>query len=509
MRAKKQRIKVLLKTWHMEIRDKNILVFGLAESGVSASNLLASLGAKVTVTDSKPKEALMKYVERLLPPVRLSLGGHPDGIPQGVDMIVLSPGVPPGIQPLKKAMEIGIRIIGELELAYQVAASSNRQAASGKTPKFLAITGTNGKSTTTTLLNEMLNRGGFRTILGGNIGNALTEEILKIAASQVSGVRFQVSEDFQITLLSQLSTLNYIVAEVSSFQLESIEMFRPAGASILNITPDHMDRYHSMEKYKDAKAQIFANQKEGDFLVLNADDPETLKVRSAKLEVRSEKPRIYYFSRKKEVNGIYFKDGIVFANFTNSSLLTSNSKLIKADEINIKGVHNLENAMAASAMALLAGCPADAVISALKDFEGLEHRLELVREFEGVDYINDSKGTNVDAVVKSLESFSMPVILIAGGRDKDGDFSLLSSLVKSRVKKLVLIGEAREKIKEFLGGLTETIFADNLKEAVMISRKSASKGDVVLLSPACASFDMFRDYKDRGEQFKKIVKGLS
>ena len=281
----------MLKTWHMEIRDKNILVFGLAESGVSASNLLASLGAKVTVTDSKPKEALMKYVERLLPPVRLSLGGHPDGILQGVDMIVLSPGVPPDIQPLKKAKEMGIRIIGELELAYQVI-NSKFKIQSSKFPKFLAITGTNGKSTTTTLLNEMLNRGGFRTILGGNIGNALTEEILKIAASQVSGVRFQVSEDFQITLNSQLSTLNYIVAEVSSFQLESIEMFRPAGASILNITPDHMDRYHSMEKYKDAKAQIFANQKEGDFLVLNADDSETMRLYDSRFKIQDSRFKV-------------------------------------------------------------------------------------------------------------------------------------------------------------------------------------------------------------------------
>ncbi|MDP2280006.1 MAG: UDP-N-acetylmuramoyl-L-alanine--D-glutamate ligase, partial [Nitrospirota bacterium] len=374
---------------------------------------------------------------------------------------------------------------------------------SSKSPKFLAITGTNGKSTTTTLLNEMLNKGGFRTILGGNIGNALTEEIFGLVRSQ------KTDDDFLITLNSQLSTLNYVVVEVSSFQLEAIEMFRPAGASILNITPDHMDRYHSMEKYKDAKARIFANQGEGDFLVLNADDPETMRLYDSRFKIQDSRlPDVYFFSRKKEVNGIYFKDGVIYSNF-NSSLLTLNSQLIHADEINIKGVHNLENAMAASAMALLAGCPADAVISALKDFEGLEHRLELVREFEGVDYINDSKGTNVDAVVKSLESFSSPVILIAGGRDKDGDFSLLSALVKSRVKKLVLIGEAREKIKKVLGGMTKTIFADNLEEAVMISRKSASRGDVVLLSPACASFDMFKDYKDRGEQFKKVVKGLS
>ncbi|MDI6744046.1 MAG: UDP-N-acetylmuramoyl-L-alanine--D-glutamate ligase [Thermodesulfovibrionales bacterium] len=497
----------------MEIKDKNILVFGLAESGVGASNLLARFGARVTVTDSKPKEALMKYCERLLPSIKLSLGGHPDGILQGVDMIVLSPGVPPDIAPLKKAKELGIRIIGELEFAYQVI-SGQRSEVRGQKTKFLAVTGTNGKSTTTTLLNEMLNKGGFRTIIGGNIGNALTEEILKAISNQPSAVSPPThpspsggegkGEGERYAL-----NADYIVAEVSSFQLESVDKFRPKGATILNITPDHLDRYHSMKKYKDAKARIFANQGKGDYLVLNADDPETMKLRNEKLDVSSEKPKIFFFSRFREVSGLYFKNGIVYSNISESSLPTSHFPLINVGDIRIKGVHNLENAMAASAMALLAGCPAEAVVTVLKKFEGLEHRLELVRKFEDVDYINDSKGTNVDAVVKSLESFSMPVILIVGGRDKDGDFSLLSSLIKRRVKKLILIGEAREKIKEFLGGLTETVFADNLKEAVMISRKSASKGDVVLLSPACASFDMFRDYKDRGEQFKKIVRDLS
>jgi len=500
----------------MELRDKNILVFGLAESGVGASNLLVSLGAKVMVTDSKPKEALMKYVERLLPSVRLSLGGRPEqfGMLQGVDMIALSPGVPLDIAPLKKAKEMGIRIIGELELAYQIISSQNNPPipllVKGGKGGFLAITGTNGKTTTTTLLNEMLNKGGFRTIMGGNIGNALTEEIYKIQKSEEICPRINLNNPPIPPLVKGgEGGFDFIVAEVSSFQLEAIELFRPRGAALLNITPDHMDRYHSMKKYKDAKAQIFANQREGDFLVLNADDPETMRLYDSRFKIQDSRlPDVYFFSRKKEVNGIYFKDGVIHSNF-NSSLFTLHSQLLRADEINIKGVHNLENAMAASAMALLAGCPAEAVVSALKEFEGLEHRLELVRGFEGVDYINDSKGTNIDAVVKSLESFSNPVILIAGGRDKDGDFSLLSSLVKSRVKKLVLIGEAREKIKESLGGLTETVFADNLKEAVMTARKSASRGDVVLLSPACASFDMFRNYKDRGEQFKEIVKGLS
>jgi len=488
--------------FHTELKNKKALVFGLAESGVGASNLLAGLGADVTVTDSKPKEALMKYVERLLPSVRLSLGGHPDGILQGVNMIVVSPGVKLDITPLRKAREMGIKIIGELELAYQVIVNSSSLMAHSKNkfrsyelsamspqPSFLAVTGTNGKSTTTTLLDLMLKEGGFKTILGGNIGNALTEEIGK-------------------AMSNELSAISYVVAEVSSFQLEAIKEFRPMGATILNITPDHLDRYHSIEKYKEAKARIFENQRKEDFLVLNADDTETMKLRTEKLEVRSEKPQVFFFSRKKEVEGIYLKDGVLVCNF-NSQLLTLNSQLINADEIKIKGVHNLENAMAASAMALLAGCPADAVIKVLKEFEGLEHRLELVREFEGVDYINDSKGTNVDAVVKSLESFSRPVILIAGGRDKDGDFSLLSPLVKSKVKTLVLIGEASGKIKEVLGGLTDTRVADNLEEAVTVSRKSALSGDVVLLSPACASFDMFRDFKDRGDKFKKIVRSLS
>ena len=382
----------------------------------------------------------------------------------------------------------------------------------------MAVTGTNGKSTTTTMLGLMMKNGGFNTIVGGNIGNALTEELMRMGASQESGVRNQAPEDFQITLSSQLSTLNSVVAEVSSFQLEAIQTFRPKGATILNITPDHLDRYHSMDEYADAKAAVFINQRQDDFLVLNADDPETMKVESEKFpprpdspeakKVKNERPEIFYFSRKKEVQGVYYENGFICSNF-NSQLLTLNSQLIRADEIKIKGVHNLENAMAASAMALLAKCSKEAVVKTLKEFPGLEHRLEFVRDLDGVIYINDSKGTNVGAVIKSLESFSEPVILIAGGRDKAGDFSLLAPFVKNRVKALVLIGEAGEKIKKALANLTDTKFAGDLKEAVMLSRKSASKGDVVLLSPACASFDMFRDFEDRGKQFKKIVRELA
>ncbi|MBI5203806.1 MAG: UDP-N-acetylmuramoyl-L-alanine--D-glutamate ligase [Nitrospirae bacterium] len=486
----------------MEIKGKKILIFGLARSGVGAANLLARSGAEVTVTDKKSKGELTVFIERLWPSVRLALGGHPDGIFKNTDLIVVSPGVPLDIPPLKKAKNAGIKIIGELELAYQII--SDQQSAISNQPNILAVTGTNGKSTTTILLYEMVKNSGFKAMLGGNIGNALTEEVMeKVKAKS------EVESKENLNLNLKLD-LDFVVAEVSSFQLESIDEFRPNGAAILNITPDHLDRYHhSMDEYRDAKAQVFLNQKEEDFLVLNADDPEVMKTESEKLKVKSEKPKSFYFSRQREVEGIYFKKGMLYCNFSHLPLTPDPLPLISASDIKIKGVHNLENAMAASAMALLAKCPVDAIVKTLKEFPGLEHRLEFVRDLDGVDYINDSKGTNVGAVIKSLESFSAPVILIAGGRDKAGDFSILRPLVKERVKALVLIGEAGEKINKALGDLTETRFANDFKEAVMISRRCASRGDVVLLSPACASFDMFRDFEDRGRQFKKIVGDLN
>ena len=299
---------------------------------------------------------------------------------------------------------------------------------------------------------------------------------------------------------------DYVVVEVSSFQLESIESFRPRIASILNITPDHLDRYHSMEEYRDAKAAIYRNQQDSDFLVLNADDPEVLDLYAKHFRPgMPDRPKVYFFSRNREVEGLYYKDGKVCCNMPEISCDTC---LINADEIRIRGVHNLENAMAASAMALLAGCPPGAVSESMREFRGLEHRLELVRELDGVKYINDSKGTNVGAVVKSVESFPEPLILIAGGRDKAGDFSVLRELVSQKVRAVILIGEASGKIKDALGDVTDTLLAKDLAEAVTMSRQLAKKGDVVLLSPACASFDMFRDYEDRGRQFKKLVMEL-
>ncbi len=488
-----------------KIKGKNVTVIGLARSGVGAANLLTDLGAQVTVTDTKTEDKLQGFITKLSAGVKRVLGEHPDYLFTSADMIVISPGVPLNIKPLSLARSKGIPIISELELAYQIINMRNaefgmRNVQAGKETQFLAVTGTNGKSTTTALLAFMMKKGGFKTILGGNIGNALTEEIHK-----------QMAE-------SEEQRVDWLVAEISSFQLEAIRDFRPKGATILNVTPDHLDRYHSIEEYGDAKARVFENQTCDDFLVLNRDDPETMKIFNAKCKMLSpasqsgrqntKLPRVYFFSRKEKVEGLYSGDGKIWCNLPFSSFVSRPLSLIGIEEIKIKGVHNLENAMAASVMALLAGCPVEAVMDSLRRFEGLEHRLEPVRELGGVTYINDSKGTNVGAVLKSLESFSKPVILIAGGRDKAGEFSLLRDLVKERVKALILIGEASGKIKKALGDITQTVMARSLRDAVEASRDLAEKGDIVLLSPACASFDMFTDFEDRGRQFKRNIMEL-
>jgi UDP-N-acetylmuramoylalanine--D-glutamate ligase len=473
--------------------EKKITVVGLARSGVGAANLLAHLGAKVTVTDRKSPQQLDEFIKVLDPGVSLALGCHPPALFESADLIIVSPGVPADIEPLSVAQSRGIRIIGELELAFQTLHSG----VATTPPEFLAVTGTNGKSTTTALLNDMMKSGRIGTVMGGNIGNSLAAEILDLLKSQ----RFDA---------------RYIVAELSSFQLETIEGFRPKVAAILNLTPDHLDRYHEMDAYVNAKCKIALNQCASDFLVLNADDPMTAEVEKI-LSSQEQKPAIFYFSRKDEVEGIYYKNGKIRFNLPGDKLRQIDRTLIPPDassvldpaSFRIKGVHNVENAMAAALMACLAGCGMDGIKNALADFPGLEHRLEFVREIGGVRYINDSKGTNVGAVLKSLEGFSEPVILIAGGRDKDSDFSLLRPRVKEKVKCLVLVGEASEKIGRALCDVTECIKAGyDFKEAIAKAWAAAAPGDVVLLSPACASFDMFSDFEDRGRQFKKLVAEL-
>jgi UDP-N-acetylmuramoylalanine--D-glutamate ligase len=445
-----------------------VLVVGMGRSGAGSANLLASKGMEVAVTDLRSEAELAPYMARLDPKVKLLLGGHPERAFLDAELIVLSPGVPLNIGPLVRAREAGVRVIGELELAYQEL----------KPLPFYAITGTNGKSTTTTLVDLIMRRAGRRPLLGGNIGNALTEEVVKGAGD-----------------------VDCVVAEVSSFQLETIEEFRPAVGAVLNVTPDHLDRYRSMEEYRRAKARISMNQRTGDTLVLNADDPETMRMHE-EMEKGLHAPCVVLFSRRREVRGVFLTGGDIAYD------MGAQGVIMRADQVRIKGVHNLENAMAASAVALAAGAPPEAVRQALAEFAGLEHRLEFVRELGGVRYINDSKGTNVGAVVKSLESFTGPVVLIAGGRDKKGDFPALRPFVKGRVKAVVLMGEASEKIKLAIGDLAECVPAVDMPDAVRKARGLARSGDVVLLSPACASFDMFRDFEDRGRAFKRAVTEL-
>jgi UDP-N-acetylmuramoylalanine--D-glutamate ligase len=455
-----------------------VIVVGLARSGVAAANILKAMGKNVIVTDKKAEVQLAEAVVSLAPGVELALGGHPEGVFDEAELIVLSPGVPANIGPVVRAREAGVEVIGEFELGWRFM---------GHLP-FYAVTGTNGKSTTATLLNEMMKGSGRSTIFGGNIGNPLTGEI-------------KGGEDGPPVL----PKADCVVVELSSFQLESIESFRPTGACVLNITPDHMDRYVSMDFYREAKGRIALNQKGEDVLVLNADDPECMKLNNELASSKNRRmPRTFFFSRKAEVNGVFLREGKIMWDFRGAG----SGELMKTDDIRIQGAHNLENAMAASALALLSGCPARDVAAVLREFRGLEHRMEFVREVRRVRYINDSKGTNVDATVRSLEGFDSPVVLIAGGRDKNGDFPALARAARGKVKTMVLLGEAADKIGRAMEGMIPCKSAGSMDDAVHVAAGLAEQGEVVLLSPACASFDMFADFEDRGRKFKEAVQSL-
>lgn len=444
---------------HPDFKGKKVTVVGLARSGVAAARALDALGAHVTVTDKKPLDQLAAQIKALgSGRIVVEAGGHPDRLFLQAELIVLSPGVPK-IPPLQEARKRGIRVISELELAWLLSDSP-----------YVGITGTNGKSTVTTLVGLILERAKKKVLVAGNIGNALTEDV------------------------ALLRGRDWIVAELSSFQLEDIETFRPRVATILNVTQDHLDRYHDIAEYGEAKARVFMNQRKEDFLVLNFDDP------LVKAYARRTSATVVPFSRLLRFNpGACVLDGQVVFN---------GKRIIPAEDIRIKGVHNLENALAAAAASLCAGADRESVAAVLREFPGLEHRLEFVRERDGVVYINDSKGTNVGAVVKSVEGFTQPVILIAGGLDKGSDFSPLYDLFKKKVRLLILIGKAADKIAEAVGTATETVFAKTLQDAVKLASQRTRRGDVVLLSPACASFDMFKDFEDRGRQFKEAVKNL-
>ena len=447
----------------MDFKNKNTLVVGLARSGVSAANLLHKLGANVTVTDEKGEDELLENIKRLSKGVSLKLGGHDSVNINEIDLTIISPGVPWDSPFLNKLRRKGIRIMSEVEFAFQ-----QLQA------PFIAITGTNGKTTTTTLTGEMLKRGGKKVFVGGNIGNPLCEEVLNGGKSEL------------------------VLSEISTFQMEGSETFKPYISAILNITPDHLDRHESMDEYIELKKRVFINQDENDYMILNLDDEIAAGFST---EVRGKK---VFFSRLKEVeNGAFVReDKIIFKNDGREETVCS------LKDLKLIGVHNIENTLASVAISGICGISGKIMRDVISEFKGIKHRMELVREIRGIRFINDSKGTNVGATVKSLQSFNEPIILIAGGKDKGSDYLPLKGLIEDRVKFLILIGDAKKKIAKNLNGFKNRIEADTLENAVKEGYKRAKSGDIVLLSPACASFDMFRDYEDRGEQFEEIVNRL-
>jgi UDP-N-acetylmuramoylalanine--D-glutamate ligase len=454
----------------MDLKGKKVTVVGLARSGVAAAKLLQAVGARVTVTDSKEEAALAEPLSGLdRQAVSVRVGRGYEAALEGADLAVISPGVPTHLDALDAARRSGLRVIGELELASWFVRAP-----------ILAITGTNGKSTTVTLVGLALNESAKRAFVGGNLGTPLSEAAL--ATCQAGGV----------------SPYEVLVAEVSSFQLETIERFHPWVAAVLNVTPDHLDRYPSLDAYVEAKARIFENQTASDYALMNADDE---RVAALAPRVRGTALR---FSRAKPVEQGAWLDG----DRIRVRLGARTEEVCRRDELRLIGAHNVSNVMAAATIALLCGCPLEALRRVFRTFPGLEHALELVRERRGVRYVNDSKGTNVDATSKALESLEQPVWLIAGGRDKGGDFTRLREPVQRRVKRVILIGEAGPRIKEALKPFDRISESHTLGEAVALAARGAVSGDVVLLSPACASFDMFADYQDRGRQFKALVNEL-
>ena len=442
------------------IEGKKVLIAGFARTGQAVAEFLRKRDCRVSVSEAKAAESFGDLPARY-PDVHFEFGGHTlDSFTQS-DLIILSPGIPETIAPVAAAKGKGIPVLSEIELAYHYLQGT-----------IIGITGTNGKSTTTELAGAMLRAGQKKAFVCGNIGDPLIE------------------------FCDQSKSDHYYVVELSSFQLETILSFRPHIAAVINLAEDHLDRYPSVEPYFQAKMRIFENQKENDFAVVNYDDPY---LRTHMGAVRASK---FWFSRKgKPPSGLEAgRDGILRT--------VAGGSVVNFSFGALKGVHNLENTLCASSIALLCGVLPKAMQQAVEKFKGLRHRMELAAEKNGVRYFDDSKATNVDAVVKSLESFPGGVLLIAGGKDKGCDYRVLRSLVKERVTHLYLIGEAAGRIAAEIGDVKQPEFCKTLEEAVRRAASAARSGDVVLLSPACSSFDMFKDYKERGDVFVRAVNAL-
>jgi UDP-N-acetylmuramoylalanine--D-glutamate ligase len=447
----------------MELNGKRVLVVGLGKSGVASALFMKAHGARVTVSDTKSGDELRNEIPVLLDHgITVETGGHGDRTFQGQDLIVVSPGVPVDAPPLVQARSLGESVIGEIELAAQFLPGP-----------IVAITGSNGKTTTTTLTGEIMTASGFPALVGGNIGTPA------------------------ISLAERAKPGTVIVLEISSFQLETIQSFRPKVAVVLNVTPDHLDRHRTFEIYAAAKTRIFENQQSEDCAVLNADDSTCVAMS------KKTRAQIYWFSRQKEVErGAWVREGnIVFRDGSGQR------EIMQVSEIPLKGAHNLENVLAAVCASVLMGCAVEKIRKAVQGFKAVEHRLEFVASIGGVDYYNDSKATNVDATIKALESFPANIHLILGGKDKGSDYTVLNDLLRQRVKRVYTIGAAAGKIESQIKG-SEVVHAETVENAIRKAHASAQPGDVVLLAPACASFDQFKSYEHRGRIFKEVVRGL-
>lgn len=450
-----------------DINGKKILVVGLGMSGIAAAQALVKRGAQVSVQDAKSSDEieaqLITYLEN--EKITCYFASVPED-PSSFDLIVLSPGVSLDVPFVKEASQKGVWVTGELELAYQLGLGH-----------YIAISGTNGKTTTTTLVGEMYKSADRDTAVVGNIGVAVTTKAVSATEN------------------------TWMITEVSSFQLETIRHFRPQVSAILNLTPDHMDRHKSMEEYGRVKARIFENQKSADFLIINYDDKACYKL------AKDARATVVPFSRKQELAfGAFVLDGML----TIRDQAGVQTMFCHQDELMIPGTHNLENALAATAIAYFSGIPSEVIRRTLRTFAGVEHRIEFVSEIDGVRFVNDSKGTNPDAAIKAIESIPAPIFLIAGGYDKGSDYGDLIDAFEGKVEMALLMGKTASKIKEVAEskGFTKTIILKDMDACVKEAFRQAKPGATVLLSPACASWDMYDNYEQRGRHFKDCVAGL-
>jgi len=438
----------------------------MGKTGIAAARFFGKQGAKVIVTDEQPIDKWGSEFDQIAKEKWLEIGNYNARILTGACIVVPSPGIPPHNDLLVEALKKNIPVISEIEMAYRFL----------KVP-LIAVTGTNGKTTTTTLLGEILKRSGKKTFVGGNIGNPLIE----------------YAEGSQ--------TDDFIVAEISSFQLQWIDKFRPFIALLLNITCDHINYHGSFAEYRRIKTRVFANQTKADFAILNAADPEQEEIASII------NAQVIKFSSKRVLQkGIFIKKNNIV--FRMPGTPGTKEEQYPLSIINLPGLHNVENVMAAIMTARFCGCSQENIIAAVSAFRGLQHRIEFAGEKNSIKFYDDSKGTNVGSVERALETFDKPVILLLGGRDKDGDFETLRPLLKTKTKKVILFGEARERIASLIGKDTPFVKKNKLKEAVESAYKDAQSDDVILLSPGCASFDEFANYKERGNFFKEVVKNL-